>query len=220
MVVAYFVATDESVAEYVNLIIRGAWVQIQKYVLMARFHPFWYTNPVGKWWMMRKYRRIAKRNAGLRQIPNRETGMNIIEMNDGRELRPEEAIVELLQRVAILEAQQRRNEIELDYLRSITTPPDKYTQLNQPMKHPEHSRRVVTKQQLEKLIMDITQSDLNRQMQQLLAEYKRTGREEFKYNAEALMEEFDAWWDYESLTFEAPSTTLSIKKCVIVSLVC
>ena len=56
--------------------------------------------------------------------------------------------------------------------------------------------------------MDITQSDLNRQMQQLLAEYKRTGIEEFKYNAEALMEEFDAWWDYESLTFEAPSTTL------------
>ena len=48
--------------------------------------------------------------------------MSIIEMNDGRELRPEEAIVELLQRVAILEAQQRRNEIELDYLRSITTP--------------------------------------------------------------------------------------------------
>ena len=76
------------------------------------------------------------------------------------------------------------------------------------MKHPEHSRRVVTKQQLEKLIMDITQSDLNRQMQQLLAEYKRTGIEEFKYNAEALMEEFDAWWDYESLTFEAPTTTL------------
>ena len=60
MVLAYFVATDESVAEYVNLIIKGAWVQIQKYYLMARFHPFWYTNPVGKWWMMRKYRRMAK----------------------------------------------------------------------------------------------------------------------------------------------------------------
>ena len=60
MVVAYFVATDESVAEYVNLIIAGVWVQIQKYVLMARFHPFWYTNPVGKWWMMRKYRRMAQ----------------------------------------------------------------------------------------------------------------------------------------------------------------
>ena len=71
------------------------------------------------------------------------------------------------------------------------------------------NRRVVTSlQQLEELVMDITQSDLNRQMQQLIAEYKRTGRDEFKYNAEALMEEFDAWWDYETCEFEAPSTTL------------
>lgn len=53
--------------------------------------------------------------------------------------------------------------------------------------------------------MDITQSDLNRQMQQLVAEYKRTGRDEFKCNAEALMDEFDSWWDYESLEFKAPA---------------
>ena len=71
------------------------------------------------------------------------------------------------------------------------------------------NRRVVTSlQQLEELVMDITQSDLNRQMQQLIAEYKRTGRDEFKYNAEALMEEFDAWWDYETCEFEAPSPIL------------
>lgn len=71
------------------------------------------------------------------------------------------------------------------------------------------SRRVVTSlQQLEELIMDITQSDLNRQMQQLIAEYKNTGREEFKYNAEALMEEFDAWWDYETCSFETPAAKL------------
>ena len=56
--------------------------------------------------------------------------------------------------------------------------------------------------------MDITQVDLNRQMQQLIAEYKRTGRDEFKYNAEALIEEFDAWWDYGTCEFESPSTTL------------
>ena len=69
------------------------------------------------------------------------------------------------------------------------------------------SRVCNTLQQLEKLVMDVTQNDLNRQMQQLIAEYKRTGREEFKYNAEALMEEFDSWWDYDSLEFEAPTTT-------------
>ena len=70
------------------------------------------------------------------------------------------------------------------------------------------SRVCNTKQQLEELVMDLTQSDLNRQMQHLIAEYKRTGIEEFKYNAEALMEEFDAWWDYDSLTFEVPSAEL------------
>ena len=75
------------------------------------------------------------------------------------------------------------------------------------MNNDRSSRRVVTSlQQLEELVMDITQSDLNRQMQQLIAEYKKTGREEFKYNAEALMEEFDAWWDYEELKFKAPAT--------------
>ena len=55
--------------------------------------------------------------------------------------------------------------------------------------------------------MDITQSDLNRQTQQLIAEFKRTGRDEFKIAAEALIEEFDAWWDYESLTFTPPTKT-------------
>ena len=75
------------------------------------------------------------------------------------------------------------------------------------MNNDRTSRRVVTSlQQLEELVMDITQSDLNRQIQQLIAEYKKTGRDEFKYNAEALMEEFDAWWDYEELTFQAPAT--------------
>ncbi len=71
------------------------------------------------------------------------------------------------------------------------------------------NRRVVTSLlQLEELVMDITQSDLNRQMQQLIAEYKNTGREEFKYNAEALMEEFDAWWDYDTLEFDRKNASI------------
>ena len=68
------------------------------------------------------------------------------------------------------------------------------------------NRRVVSNlQQLEELVMDITQSDLNRQMQHLIAEYKKTGMDEFKHNAEALMDEFDSWWDYENLEFVAPA---------------
>lgn len=52
--------------------------------------------------------------------------------------------------------------------------------------------------------MDITQSDLNRQMQQLVSDYKKTGNERFRLDAESLMEEFDAWWDSDDLEFVAP----------------
>lgn len=71
MVVAFFIATDESVAEYVNLIYMGAVVQIKKYYYMATLHPFWITNPVGRWWMMRKYRRMADQM--LKSIKTKET---------------------------------------------------------------------------------------------------------------------------------------------------
>ena len=42
------------------------------------------------------------------------------------------------------------------------------------------SRVCNTKQQLEDLIMDITQSDLNRQMQQQSLKYKKTGDDRFR----------------------------------------
>ena len=58
--VAYFVATEESVAYFVDLFFQGVWVQLRKYYYMVTMHPFWFMNPVGRWWMMRKYRKIAK----------------------------------------------------------------------------------------------------------------------------------------------------------------
>ena len=39
---------------------------------------------------------------------------------------------------------------------------------------------------LHKLVMDITAHDLNLQMQQLLSDYKRTGNEHYKVDAEYL----------------------------------
>ena len=53
--------------------------------------------------------------------------------------------------------------------------------------------------------MDITQSDLNRQMQQLIAKYKKTGDDRHRLDAEALREEFDCWWDMEELEFAPPA---------------
>ena len=58
--VGYFIVTDESVAEAFHIFFLGVWVQLRKYYYMVTMHPFWFMNPVGKWWMMRKYRKIAK----------------------------------------------------------------------------------------------------------------------------------------------------------------
>lgn len=68
------------------------------------------------------------------------------------------------------------------------------------------SRRVVsTLKQLEDLIMDITSHDLNLQMQQLISDYKKTGDEHYKLDAEYLRSEFDTWWNDEVSTFAPPA---------------
>ena len=70
----------------------------------------------------------------------------------------------------------------------------------------EAPRRVVTtKQQLEVLIMDITSHDLNLQMQQLISDYKRTGDEHYKIDAEYLRSEFDTWWNSDTSEFVPPA---------------
>ena len=58
--VLYMMTVDENVAEFINLFFMGVWVQLKKYYYMVKLHPFWITNPIGKWWMMRKYRKMAE----------------------------------------------------------------------------------------------------------------------------------------------------------------
>ena len=65
--------------------------------------------------------------------------------------------------------------------------------------------RVGNSKQLENLILDITQHDLNLQMQQLISEYKKTGDEHFKVDAEYLRSEFETWWDSEESQFAPPA---------------
>ena len=52
--------------------------------------------------------------------------------------------------------------------------------------------------------MDITSSDLNRQMQHLIAEYKRTGIDRYRIDAEYLRAEFESWWNDDEALFESP----------------
>ena len=67
------------------------------------------------------------------------------------------------------------------------------------------SRVCNTLEQLEELIMDITAHDLNLQMQQLMADYKKTGDEHLKLDAEYLRSEFDTWWNDVDSSFIPPA---------------
>lgn len=58
--VVYMCIVDENVLEFVNLFFLGVWVQLKKYYYMVKLHPFWIMNPVGKYFMMRKYRKLAE----------------------------------------------------------------------------------------------------------------------------------------------------------------
>tara|TARA_Y100001938_G_C7753677_1_gene265136 strand:+ start:270 stop:485 length:216 start_codon:yes stop_codon:yes gene_type:complete len=67
------------------------------------------------------------------------------------------------------------------------------------------SRFCNSKPQLEKLVMDITSHDLNLQMQQLISDYKKTGDEHYKLDAEYLRSEFYTWWNSEEAEFVPPA---------------
>ena len=67
------------------------------------------------------------------------------------------------------------------------------------------SRVCNSKQQLEKLIMDVTSHDLNRQMQQLVSEYKKTGDQHYLDDAMYLRSEFETWWNSDDSEFVPPA---------------
>ena len=69
----------------------------------------------------------------------------------------------------------------------------------------EPSRVCDSKPQLEKLIMDVTSHDLNRQMQQLVSEYKKTGNEHYLDDAMYLRSEFETWWNSDNAEFVPPA---------------
>ena len=70
--VLYMMTVDENVAEFVNLFFMGVWVQLKKYYYMVKLHPFWIMNPIGKWWMVRKYRKMAEEMMKSIQTENQE----------------------------------------------------------------------------------------------------------------------------------------------------
>ena len=72
--VVYMCIVDQNVLEFVNLFFLGVWVQLKKYYYMAKLHPFWIMNPVGKYLMMRKYRKMAEELIVKIEEKNEEQG--------------------------------------------------------------------------------------------------------------------------------------------------
>ena len=59
-VVLYMISVDKNVEEYIVLLSKIIRINIERFFWMIRLHPFWITNPIGKWMAMRRYMRTAK----------------------------------------------------------------------------------------------------------------------------------------------------------------
>jgi len=46
---------DQNVGDYLLLVFKITKLNFERMIWTIRFHPFWISNPIGKWWMMRKY---------------------------------------------------------------------------------------------------------------------------------------------------------------------
>lgn len=55
--IAYMVAVDKNVAEFINLFFMGVGIQLRKYYYMVILHP---RNPITNWIMERKMKKLAK----------------------------------------------------------------------------------------------------------------------------------------------------------------
>lgn len=50
---------DPNVGIYIGMVFKIISVNIQRFFWMLRFHPLIASNPVSKWWMLRKYMKEA-----------------------------------------------------------------------------------------------------------------------------------------------------------------
>lgn len=53
-------AIDPNVGQYVLLLSKVTKNQAERVYWKMRFHPVWFSSPIGRWWMMRKHMRTAE----------------------------------------------------------------------------------------------------------------------------------------------------------------
>lgn len=57
------VIIDPNVGTFIVILSKTARVNVERMFWMIRFHPVIFSSPIGRWWMMRKYMRTAKKLA-------------------------------------------------------------------------------------------------------------------------------------------------------------
>lgn len=60
-IIAVMMIVDQNVGDYLLLVFKITKLNFERMIWTIRFHPFWISNPIGKWWMMRKYMKTIER---------------------------------------------------------------------------------------------------------------------------------------------------------------
>ena len=59
-VILTMMVIDQNVGDYIVIIAKLFRVNAERLIWRIRFHPFWFTNPIGQRLMMRKYQKMFK----------------------------------------------------------------------------------------------------------------------------------------------------------------
>lgn len=59
-VIAVMMIIDQNVGDYLLLVFKIIKLNFERMIWIIRFHPLWISNPIGKWWMLRKYMRTIE----------------------------------------------------------------------------------------------------------------------------------------------------------------
>lgn len=62
-IIIAMMVVDQNVSDYLLLVFKVTKLNFERMIWCIRFHPFWISNPIGKWWMMRKYMRTVEQLA-------------------------------------------------------------------------------------------------------------------------------------------------------------
>lgn len=59
-VILTMMVIDPNVSTYILILSKTAKLNTERMFWMIRFHPVFFSSPIGRWWMMRKYMRTVK----------------------------------------------------------------------------------------------------------------------------------------------------------------